>query len=128
MMSLMRNGIGLLTICTLAFGNVGATESLPTQAPRTFVLAGEREAFRDYNLTGPGKDFYAQLKTEFDAKWLNAPPPAEPQEFGDPDPKKRVGDKVDKWRAAQTVCNQLAGTAEAATVIWLVSGDPAGTR
>ncbi len=35
---------------------------VPEKAPRTFVLAGERETFRDYCLTGPGRDFYAQLK------------------------------------------------------------------
>lgn len=100
----------------------------PEKAPRTFVLAGEREAFRDYCLTGPGRDFYAQLKKEFDEKWLKAEPPTEPQEYGDPDPKKRKGDMVNKWRAAQSVCNQLAGTAEAATIIWLVTGEPADRK
>lgn len=124
MMILMQDCLRVLALGALVWVPLQAADSVPATAPRTFVLAGEREVFRDYNLTGPGKDFYAQLKAEFDAKWLHSNPPAEPQEFGDPDPKKRVGDKVDKWRAAQTVCNQLAGTAEAATVIWLVSGDP----
>lgn len=124
MMSFMRNGLCLLAICGAVCGSLLAEEPVPARGPRTFILSGEREAFRDYNLAGPGREFYAQLKAEFDANWLNAAPPAEPREFGDPDPKKRVGDKVDKWRAAQTVCNQLAGTAEAATVIWLVTEDP----
>lgn len=123
MIILMQNGFRLLALGLLVWMSPQAVGSVPAASPRTFLLAGEREAFREYNLTGPGKDFYAQLKAEFDAKWLHAAPPSEPQEFGDPDPKKRVGDKVDKWRAAQTVCNQLAGTAEAATVIWLVSGE-----
>lgn len=116
----MRIVLFLLALCAVSL----AVPVVPDVAPRTFVLANERAAFRDYNLSGPGRDFYTQLKAEFDAKWLKAAPPAEPQEFGDPDPKKRTADKVDKWRGAQAVCNQLAGTAEAATVIWLVTDDP----
>lgn len=99
-------------------------EPFPEKGPRTFVLAGEREAFRDFCLKGPSKDFFAQLKREFDAEWLKASPPAEPEDFGDPSPKKRTSEKVDKWREAQCRCNQVAGTAEAATVIWLVTGEP----
>jgi hypothetical protein len=120
MISLMRTGLFLLVAsCTML------AAAVPDSGPRTFVLNGEREAFRAYCTSGPDKAFFAQLKAEFDEKWLKATPPPEPQEYGDPDPKKRQGDKVDKWRAAQTVCNQLAGTAEAATVIWLVTGEPA---
>lgn len=113
--------------CTLAVflqTGLGASD-VPQAAPRTFILAGERDAFREYCVNGPAKAFYQQLKAEFDEKWLNATPPSEPQEYGDPDPKKRKGDKVDKWRAAQTTSNQLTGTAEAATLIWLVTGEPA---
>jgi hypothetical protein len=121
MITLMRTGIFLIAACC---GAMAAT-TVPEAGPRTFVLKGDRAAFREYCLSGPGKDFYTQLKTEFDAKWLNATPPAEPEEYGDPDPKKRQGDKVDKWRGAQKVCNQLAGAAEAATVIWLVTDEPA---
>ncbi|HRJ71905.1 MAG TPA: heparinase II/III family protein [Terrimicrobiaceae bacterium] len=97
---------------------------VPERGPRTFVLAGEREDFRQYCLSGSGRTFYAQLKKEFDENFLTAEPPPEPQEYGDPDPKKRKGDMVVKWRAAQTSCNQLAGVAEAAAVLWMVSGEP----
>ncbi len=97
---------------------------VPATAPRTFVLAGQNDAFRDYCTTGPGKAFFTQLKTEFDEKWLNTPPPAEPQEYGDPDPKKRTSDKVDKWRGGQVAASQISGMAEAATIIWMVTGDP----
>lgn len=124
MMIFMR-ALPLVLAAALAGPLVQAADSVPAKPPRTFLLADERDAFRAYCLEGPAKNFYAQLKAEFDAKWLNAQPPAEPQEYGDPDPKKRKGVLVDKWRSAQTVCNQLAGTAEAATVIWLVTGDPA---
>lgn len=120
MITLMRIGILLLAVCCSVMA-----AAVPQAGPRTFVLEGERAAFRAYCLSGPGKEFYAQLKAEFDAEWLHAAPPEEPQEYGDPDPKKRTGDKVDKWRGAQKVCNQLVGTAEAATVIWLVTDDPA---
>lgn len=114
----------LLFTLSLAAG-LYAEDNLPDQAPRTFVTAGERGAFREYVTSGPGRKFFDQLRDEFDQKWLAAAPPSEPVEYGDPDPKKRVGDKVDKWRAAQAACNQLAGVAEAATVLWLGTGDPA---
>ena len=111
--------VGLL----LSFPSAQGADA-PAQAPRVFILNGEQEAFRDYCLNGPGRDFYTQLKKEFDEKCMAAVPPPEPQEYGDPDPKKRKGDMVDKWRAAQSACNQLAGTAEAATIIWLVTNEP----
>lgn len=114
----------VFAISTVIAADLQAANAVPASAPRTFILANDQAAFRDYCLNGAGKDFYAELKKEFDEKWLNAQPPAEPQEYGDPDPKKRQGDKVDKWRGAQVTCNQLAGTAEAATIIWLVTGEP----
>jgi len=115
----------LLLIALLAPALLLAEPPLPDSPPRTFILVGERDAFRAYCLSGPAKTFYAQLKQEFDSGWLNAAPPAEPQEYGDPDPKKRTGDMVDKWRRAQVACGQVAGVAEAATMIWLVSGESA---
>jgi hypothetical protein len=123
----MKQRIVTSLVCTLllAVTAIAAEPStIPSNAPRTFILADERDAFREFCLSGPAKEFYSQLKTEFDSNWMSVPPPAEPEEFGDPDPKKRKGDKVDKWRAAQGVCNQLAGTAEAATIFWLVTGEP----
>lgn len=118
---LLPGALALLAIFPRA---QAGTPTVPATPPRAFILAGQRDAFRDFCLNGPDKAFYAQLKAEFDEKWLNAPLPPEPQEYGDPDPKKRTSDKVDKWRGGQVTCNQLAGTAEAAAILWLVTDDP----
>jgi hypothetical protein len=96
---------------------------VPDKGPRTYILEGERQEFRDYCLEGEGRVFFEKLKKEFDGKWLEAKVPDEPQEYGDPDPKKRTSDKVDKWRDAQAQSNILAGVAEAASVFWLVTGE-----
>jgi hypothetical protein len=40
--------------------------------------------------------------------------------YGDPEPKARDSAKADKWRATRNVCG---GLAEAATLIWKVTGD-----
>ena len=99
-------------------------EVVPGQAPRTWILDGREDAFRQYNEAGKGAGYLKQIREDFDAYWLNWPFPEEPEPYGDPDPEKRTGDKVDKWRAMQDLCGQVSGVAEAATLLWLNTGDP----
>jgi len=54
--------------------------------------------------------------------YLSFPFPDEPLTYGDPDPKNRDSDKADKWRNVQDVCGRVSGVAEAATLIWVVTG------
>jgi hypothetical protein len=96
---------------------------VPKQAPRTTVLAGREDAFRAYCTTGAGAKPFAKIKADFDKEYLNLPFPAEPKTYGDPEPKLRSSDKADKWRGAQDVCGQVSGVAEAATLIWRVTGE-----
>jgi hypothetical protein len=96
---------------------------VPKPAPRTTVLAGRAQEFRAYCTTGPGVKPFAKIKEDFDKDYLILPFPAEPVTYGDPEPKLRSSDKADKWRAAQDVCGLVAGVAEAATLIWRVTGE-----
>lgn len=96
---------------------------VPAQPPRTGVLLGARDAFRAYCTTGDGARSFKRIKADFDKSYLNFPFPPEPVTYGDPEPKKRTSDQADKWRAAQDVCGQVSGVAEAATVLWLVTGE-----
>ncbi|MCX8089734.1 MAG: heparinase II/III family protein [Verrucomicrobiae bacterium] len=97
--------------------------SVPKQPPRTMVLPRQREAFRDYCLRGEGTRAFAKIKADFDRDFLKMPFPSEPLTYGDPDPKKRDSKKADLWREAQDVCGRVSGVAEAATLIWLVTGE-----
>ncbi len=101
----------------------GSADKIPASGPRTFILAGQREQFKEYCLNGEFKSFYAEMKREFDEQWMKSTTPSEPQEYGDPSPKKRTSDQVDKWRGGQVTCNRLSGVAEAATVFWIVTGE-----
>jgi hypothetical protein len=96
---------------------------VPKQAPRTTVLAGRDQEFRDYCTTGPGAKAFAKIKSDFDRDYLNRSFPAEPKTYGDPEPKTRSSDKADKWRQDQDVCGLVSGVAEAATLIWRVTGE-----
>lgn len=96
---------------------------VPVTAPRTLVLAAQEAAFRDYATRGEGRAAFARLKTDFDRDWLDYPFPAEPLTYGDPNPSVRDQEKADHWRTAQDVCGRVSGIAEAATLIWKVTGE-----
>lgn len=96
---------------------------VPAQAPRTLVLPERRAAFRDYCLKGEGAKSFARIKADFDREFVNFPFPPEPLTYGDPDPRKRDSAKADLWRQVQDVCGRVSGVAEAATLIWLVTGE-----
>ena len=109
--------------CVLSARAQDLAAHVPERAPRTTVLAGRQDAFRAYCTTGEGSKAFANIKKDFDADYANFPFPAEPKTYGDPDPKKRESDKADKWRDVQDICGRVSGVAEAATVIWLVTGE-----
>jgi hypothetical protein len=92
-------------------------------APRTFITAQNLDAFRAFCLVGEGRAHFAALRAEFDTNGLAVKFPPEPENFGDPDPLKRTSEKVDRWREAQATCNLVAGVAEAATLLWKVTGE-----
>ncbi len=96
---------------------------VPQRPPRTLILPERRAAFRDYALKGGGAKAFAKIKADFDREFLAMPFPPEPLTYGDPDPKKRDSKKADLWRQVQDVCGRVAGVAEAATLIWLVTGE-----
>src|SRR5262245_42110343 len=96
---------------------------VPQRAPRTTILAGNKEAFRDYCLKGDGAKAFAKIKADFDETYATTTFPPEPLTYGDPNPKARDSDKADKWRDAQDTCGLVSGVAEAATLIWNVTGD-----
>jgi len=87
------------------------------------VLQGRQEAFRKYCTNGEGAHAFARIKADFDRDYLAYPFPSEPLTYGDPDPKDRSSDKADKWRNDQDICGRVSGVAEAATIIWLVTGE-----
>jgi len=66
---------------------------------------------------------FAAIKADFDRVYLDLPFPPEPETYGDPDPRKRTSEKVDLWRAAQDTCGRVTKVAEAATLIWRVTGE-----
>src|SRR5690242_9504989 len=48
---------------------------VPATAPRTWVLAGQREAFRAYCTTGEGAKAFAKIRTDLDRSFLGEPLP-----------------------------------------------------
>jgi hypothetical protein len=96
---------------------------VPPQPPRTMVIEGRQKDFRAYCTTGEGASAFAKIKADFDKDYLSFPFPNEPVTYGDPDPKNRDSDKADKWRDVQDVCGRVSGVAEAATLIWSVTGE-----
>jgi hypothetical protein len=114
----------LLALLTLPVGATPhAAAPVPASAPRTMVLAGRVEAFRTYVTVGEGRAAFARLKADFDRDWLDYPFPAEPLTYGDPSPGKRGPAAADQWRTAQDVCGRVAGIAEAAALLWRVTGE-----
>lgn len=96
---------------------------VPSRAPRTQLLAGRADAFRAYVSRGPGAAAFARIREDFDKDYLNLPFPAEPLTYGDPNPRARDSAKADLWRQAQDVCGVVSGVAEAASLIWIVTGE-----
>lgn len=96
---------------------------VPKTAPRTWVLAGQREAFRVYCTSGEGAKAFVKIRADLDREFLDANLPPEPVTYGDPSPSKRTSDMADIWRAQQDVTGRMSGIAEAATLCWLVTGE-----
>ena len=105
------------------FAQIDATRYVPATAPRTMVLSGRDDAFRDYVTRGEGRAAYEKIKRDFDREYLDMPFPDEPLTYGDPEPKVRDQVKADFWRGAQDVCGRVSGVAEAAALIWKVTGE-----
>lgn len=98
---------------------------VPTMGPRSMVLAGRQEAFRAYCTTGEGAFAFNKIKADYDRDYAGFPFPDEPRTYGDPEPSVRDSDKADQWRAVQDLCGQVSGVAEAAALIWVVTGEDA---
>ncbi len=100
-----------------------ADAHVPSKPPRTMVLDGRQKEFRAYCISGDGARAFTRIKADFDREYLAFPFPDEPVTYGDPDPQTRDSDKADKWRNVQDVCGRVSGVAEAATIIWIVTGE-----
>lgn len=98
-------------------------EFIPEEAPRTWILAGRQEAFDAFNASGNGKVYLELIRHDLDTYWMDWSFPDEPETYGDPDPSKRTAEQVDKWRGMQDLTGQLTGVAEAATLLWRVTGE-----
>ncbi|WP_414660902.1 heparinase II/III domain-containing protein [Horticoccus sp. 23ND18S-11] len=96
---------------------------VPATAPRTLVLASQRDAFRAYCTTGDGATAFARIRSDLDRVYLQQPLPAEPVTYGDPSPSKRTSDKADLWRAQQDITGRISAIAEAAALCWIVTGE-----
>jgi hypothetical protein len=96
---------------------------VPPRPPRTMVIEGRLKDFRAYCTTGEAAKAFAKIKADFDRDYLAFPFPDEPVTYGGPDPKNRDSDEADKWRNVQDVCGRVSGVAEAATFIWIVTGE-----
>jgi hypothetical protein len=99
------------------------SKRVPAAAPRTLVLAGQREAFRTYCTAGDGAKAFAKIRADLDREYLAMPFPAEPVTYGDPSPSKRTSAMADAWRAQQDTTGRIAGVAEAAALCWIVTGE-----
>ncbi len=97
--------------------------SVPSHAPRTGVLGGRAETFRDYCKKGEGAKAFSKIKLDFDRDYLVMPFPVEPLTYGDPSARSRDSAKTDEWRKAQDVCGRVSGVAEAATLLWMVTAE-----
>jgi len=96
-------------------------EYVPEVGPRTWILAGQKAEYRAYCSEGDGQIYAERLKEDFDAYWASYEVPSQPSKYGDPDPRKRTGDKVKLWRGLQDTCNQISTVAEAATLLWILT-------
>ena len=120
---MLRHAIALASLAVAPFVAANPAAHVPAQAPRTMVLAGRHDAFREYCTTGAGAAAFARIKEDFDRDYLTLPFPDEPVTYGDPSPTKRTSDIADKWRDVQDVCGVVSGVAEAATLCWIVTGE-----
>ncbi len=102
---------------------VAMSQHVPENAPRTWVLPEHRDAFLEFSTLEEGSVYFERIREDFDAHWMDWPFPAEPEPYGDPDPRKRTREMVNLWRAMQDLTGQVTGVAEAATLIWLVTGE-----
>ena len=116
-------GISAVCVSLLAQSSTDIGAHVPSQSPRTMVIDGRQKNFRAYCTTGEGSRPFTTIKADFDRDYLLCPFPDEPVTYGDPDPKERDSDKADKWRDVQDVCGRASGVAEAATLIWIVTGE-----
>lgn len=128
--SLSRTVLGALCLLapSLLLGQADWTRpstlpDIPKEPPRTWVLADQQQAFKEYCTVGEGSEFFTRIKQGFDEEYLGLPFPAEPESFGDSDPKARTSAKIDAWRKAQDTSNVVAGVASTATIIWRVTGE-----
>jgi hypothetical protein len=110
-------------VSLMARQSVDVAAHVPLQPPRTMVIEGRQKDFRAYCTAGEGAKAFVKIKADFDKKYLAFPFPGEPVTYGDPDPKNRDSDKADRWRDVQDVCGRVSAVAEAATLIWIVTGD-----
>jgi hypothetical protein len=111
-----------ISVSLMAQPSVDVAAHVPPVPPRTMVIEGRHKDFRDYCTTGAGAKPFAKIKADFDRDYLSFPFPDEPVTYGDPDPRNRDSDKADKWRDVQDACGRVSGVAEAATLIWIVTG------
>jgi hypothetical protein len=116
-------GIPVACVSLMAQQPSDVATHVPPQPPRTTVIEGRQKDFRTYCTTGDGAKPLAKIKADFDRDYLSYPFPDEPVTYGDPDPKERDSNKADKWRDVQDVCGRVSGVAEAATLIWIVTGE-----
>ena len=114
-----------LTIATAgyAFAGTNGFEHVPASGPRTMVVEGEREAFREFCLNGEGQETFNRIKRDLDTVYMEFPHPEDPLTYGDPEPSKRDSYKTDRWRGVQDIAGNVSGIAEAATLVWLVTGE-----
>src|SRR4051812_20396702 len=113
-----------IVLGALAIGASAAddpTSIVPSTAPRTLILAVQRDTFRTYCTTGEGAKAFAKIRADLDREYLAAPFPDEPVTYGDPSPSKRTAEKADIWQSQQDTTGRISGIAEAATLCWLVT-------
>ena len=110
-------------VSIVAQPSADVADYIPPRAPRTTVFEGRQKDFRAYCTKGEGAKAFANIKADFDKDYLSFPFPNEPVTYGDPDPKSRDSDKADKWRNVQDVCGRITAVTEAATLIWVVTGE-----
>jgi hypothetical protein len=118
--------LGIVLACSISLKaqtTADVAAHVPPRPPRTMVIEGRQKDFRAYCTTGDGAKAFAKIKADFDRDYLSYPFPDEPVTYGDPEPKNRDSAKADKWRDVQDVCGRVSGVAEAATLIWVVTGD-----
>ncbi|AHF90636.1 heparinase [Opitutaceae bacterium TAV5] len=125
----MRPCLPVLALLVLAPALSGAAREnsadwTAPSSPRLYVTAARRDAFKTWCATGEGAASFARLRAEFDAAWLSAPLPAEPQPYGTPFPANKDPRAVQAWRAAQRDASLLTGAGEAAVVLWLATDEP----